>query len=429
MALDLHRAALGLDCSELGAVVRRETGLNGHIVSLGTLGPVTLVPGRSAAFGLGRVSAPGDAKSIYDLLYTHDLVSIAGDASGGSLSLSGASVGICSLAIEQARVTKTVPRISAVAPIDGVHRHIAEAEWMMRVERHACGLFPTTTLAASSHNSIVISSEWIPAHTFGEWLLQTPRAEKTILTRVQKIFGRLSDDLYSWRDPGAVPSSENYAEKVQRRKRLLLRDARIGTVVECLFTRGAVVNDQLCRPIDTLLRLFARHSPPARAVTGHTCHGDLIPEDVLVDRDGGLLALIDPNPQVQSPLFDYGKMIMSFGIAYDLAIRDYVSAQVVSTASDSVIHVETAVQKPWGSVVTLHERVALALAEDLHRTTWCRVHAPRVSPHWLVALAGLQAIGIASFHLSHHRRPARALYFLAQGVTLMERGLRALDRA
>jgi hypothetical protein len=117
-------------------------------------------------------------------------------------------------------------------------------------------------------------------------------------------------------------------------------------------------------------------------------------------------------------------MAMSALVAYDLAIRDWVTCNVVM--SHRLPRVQLSAVDEWQSLALEQEEIGRWICADARQLVSQNVLADhRVEPRAILLLAGLQAMAIPVFHALHHARDDRAIYFLAKGHWLAEQALRA----
>lgn len=390
---------------------------------------ITLLRSALSRRGVLTPTAPSQvATDPYDVLDRFGVVAVAGTPHQGAIRLTGGSVSSCQLVIEgsSAYILKQV-RQSALPALDSVVRHRLEANWIAALQTDGPGhLFPKIQSLDDADNGLTIRSEFLGCYTLGEWLLQRSDLGAASEDRrvVEAIFALLREDLYH--RPGSRSAhSESYIEKARRRIVLVFSDSRIGQVAKSLFARGGTINGLRCRPLAVQLsaltapQLDGTFNPAQR----HACHGDLIPEDILVDRSGSVVAFVDPNPQNSDPLVDIGKFVMSCCTGYDLALRDWLEV-VTEPIGDDTHSVTSLWSAPWCTFAARQADLGSWIANEAARLLPSAIAADaRAAPEAVFVLAGLQAVCIVPFHLLHHNRPVRALHFLATGQALIERGL------
>ena len=193
------------------------------------------------------------------------------------------------------------------------------------------------------------------------------------------------------------------------------------------YLAGVLVNGTALPPIKetiTSIREFSHAMAVLSNPTPRLCHGDLIPEDILVDAEQGGVCLIDPNPQICDPIADLAKLLMSCSVHYDLALRDMVTCSVSRGPMIEVVH---SVPEGVSGYTKLQTELAAQLADEAPNLIG-RAFASddRMQPACVRLIAGLQAMAISSFHSLHHDKEARAFYFMVEGQRLVERALAEL---
>lgn len=361
----------------------------------------------------------GASSSAYHLLNSFGIVAVAGDASAGNIRLSGGSVSECLLRREE-HSWFVIKRTSGskLTKTDSWDRHILESRFIAALETNGNTFFPSST---SRRDSRIFEAKmpFIGAYTLGELLVQGRLSGLTFKEKISSIFHALESLLYCRR---STHSQETYIDKVERRLSLLIERSRIHKNVEAFCRMGSQVNGRDCRPIRELLDT-ARSEPRCREILStndaRLCHGDLIPEDILFFPESNRFVLIDPNPQNADPLIDLGKMAMSALIAYDLAIRDWVTCVI----DDSVRKPRASVfaQDEWRQLDFEQQEIGHWICKE-GRSLVSRDVLPdhRVESRAIMLIAGLQAMAIPVFHALHQGRDDRALYFLAKGHLLTE---------
>ena len=394
-------------------------------------GLMLLPAARQSMFASGAQGPVLAVTDMYGLLGSLGLVAAAGRSQGDSIHLTGGSVSSCDLVTlgGHAVVHKTVTR-SQLPVVDSIERHRGEADWIVALQADGCDhLFPRTRIIRDDDTAFVVESEFVGCYTLGEWFLQEHLRGKSGFEEavIREVFGILRGELYS-RDRSGGARMESYLDKMRRRLRLVLSDSTIQPIARLMFEDGAIIDNSRCRPLSEQLRALesARFDDLLKPAQLYECHGDLIPEDILVDGTGSVVAFVDPNPQNADPLVDLAKCVMSCCTRYDLALRDWLEVEVRQGGHGQLLAISTSWLREWRPFASRQETLGLELAK----------HAAEYMPPWITStgrvtlenvlvLAGLQAICIVPFHLIHHDRPSRALHFLAAGQLLIERALLA----
>lgn len=362
--------------------------------------------------------------SPYDFLMSIGLVSVAGDATNGSIKLSGGSVSECLLQREREEwfVLKRTSG-SKLTNRDTWERHVLESQFIAATHTGNDSLFPSSTSRMEA-GYFEAKMPFVPAYTLGEQIVQGRLSGLTFKKTIASIFRTLEILLYS--QPTVSPQ-ETYAEKVFRRLSLLLECQTIRDHVQLLCNRGARINGNECRSISELLYVMQSDSRCKEILNTEDprlCHGDLIPEDILFLNGSDEFLLVDPNAQNTDPLVDLGKMAMSALVKYDLAIRDWVNCTVHK--SDGGFCFQLSERTEWKELAQLYEEVGRwTCQEGRHLISRNVLPDHRIEPRAILLLSGLQAMAIPVFHALHHDNPDRALYFLAYGQLLAEQALQA----
>ncbi len=363
-----------------------------------------------------------NAADAYSTLAARGMVAVAGNSVGSRIKLLGGSVTHCSLT-KIAGKWKVLKRVSksAMTAVDAMDRHLAEGEWLASIHRSGVRIFPNAT--TRHHGDFAeIETDFVPAYTLGEHLMRGSISLASGREFVKRLFSRLEKDLYLERVGG---DTESYSDKILRRYELMSSQAPTGTPFEILFDNAVQIDGFLCRSVSEQLRTIASSRACMKALTplsSRLCHGDLIPEDILVVRPPADFVLIDPNPLNLDPMVDLAKFAMSCFTAYDIAIRDYVSCHFDERGRLPRLWLNVPGQwtkfrrdqRDFGNWVCVHARrlVSNLILQD-----------ERVEPRAIMLLAGLQALAIPAFHALHHNKPQRAMYFFGAGQYLVESAL------
>lgn len=425
MALDPFLLTLKQDSRELTRMTKVALERGWAIVGKGLESVTLICASQSGSKGPRNISSntkPSD--SHYDFLDSIGIVAVAGNASAGNLKLSGGSVSECLLRREETRwfVIKRTSE-SKLTNLDSWDRHIFESQFLATLDIGGNTLFPSST-SKKAGEIFEATMPFIPAYTLGEIIVQRRLSKFALREKISSIFRSLETVLYCRRGERSL---ETYVDKVARRLSLLIEKSNVRQLVEVFYHLGAEINGCECRPIRELLNI-AQSDPRCREILysadPRLCHGDLIPEDTLILPGSDQFVLVDPNPQNKDPLVDLGKMAMSALVAYDLAIRDWVTCNVVM--SHRLPRVQLSALDEWQSLALEQEEIGRWICDDARQLVSQNVLADhRVEPRAILLLAGLQAMAIPVFHALHHSRDDRAIYFLAKGHWLAEQALRA----
>jgi hypothetical protein len=367
--------------------------------------------------------AQSPSASIYRQLDDLGVVAVAGDIAKGDISLTGGSICSCALSLDGARwrVKKSIAA-SLLTRLDADDRHAGEFRILSRMQSDAPLLFPPVGAAAAATQ---IELRFLPYYTLGELFVQGRADSQGALSVIDHIFSALRKWLYH---EATSVQRETYLDKVTRRLDELVRKSRRGVWYERLYAYGATVNGQALPPIKDMIARIKASSAAQTALKSPTprlCHGDLIPEDILVDAVNGGFCLLDPNPQIGDPLADLAKLVMSCEVQYDLALRDLIECRATSGRRLEITYAAPAFHEGY---TAQQKEIAAALAQRGQALLGAEL-APdeRARPASIRLLAGLQAMAISLFHSVHHRKEARALYFTVKGQQLVESALSDLD--
>lgn len=424
MALDPNLLTLQLRPELLVEAARRARANGFEIVREQCLAVTLIARNTDDAITSGPLPfAQSSSPSVYRQLDELGVVAVAGDIGKGSISLAGGSICSCALTLDgkRWRVKKSVTN-SPITRLDTADRHAGEFRILSRMQSDAPLLFPPVEAPTTRTQ---IDLRFLPYYTLGELFVQGRTDIQGVLSVIDHIFDALRKRLYHQVASG---QPETYLDKVERRMDELLRKSRRATWYECLYTYGATVNGEPLPPIkDTIARIKA--SPTAAIAltirTPRLCHGDLIPEDILVDAVNGGFCLLDPNPQVGDPLADLAKLVMSCEVQYDLALRDLIECHATS---GHVLEIAYCVPASFAGYTAQQHEIAAALLLRGHALLGPELTPDeRTRPAAIRLLAGLQAMAISLFHSVHHHKEARALYFMVKGQQLVETALSDLD--
>lgn len=313
-------------------------------------------------------------------------------------------------------VVKRALRDSRMGSVDGYERHLGEAVWICSREVHQSGLFPNTEYAVDE-GGLTMVSEFVPGDTLGEVMWGGRHSVQRIVEMLSYLFEQLSSKLYIHT---ASYGGENYILKIQRRWGYLC-SSESEEVWSGLLTKPLVLNGREMPSLSRVLEIVQSsysYVPLNELVTPKMCHGDLIPEDVLVDSNLTQFMLIDPNPQNADPIADWSKILMSIKVYYDLALRDKLKLEYAD--KDDCILIDYSFEDDTEEYLQLMRDLAIALLHDdsefLARAA--RINS-RVTGRTLLINAGLMALSIAPFHALQHRNLKRALYFYARASEIL----------
>ncbi|MHB8160608.1 MAG: hypothetical protein ACYDGS_09035 [Thermoleophilia bacterium] len=364
-----------------------------------------------------------NSRNNYETLDKLGLLAIQGDISPGDISLTGGSVCSCKLlrSGEEWQVHKRVSS-SSLGPIDTHERHLAESEYIAKLIKNGITLFPVVQ-SQLCDGFLELEYDFYYSYTLGERMLQGFVTSDNIYSFVKKLFKALETNLYCHLTD---TEPELYTTKVSRRLTFLFKHESVGPFCETLYERGAVIDGLACRPIAQQLSdcmVDERTKNVLTAARSCLCHGDLIPEDILMN-DMGDFKLIDPNPQNADPIVDLAKFAMSSLISYDLALRDWIHCNVSRSKTGQLV-VDTGVPADWENFQIFQEELGTWICESASALV-DPIYLPkaRCDPRGIMLLAGLQAMAIPVFHVNHHIKYIRGQYFLSRGQHLVEKALR-----
>lgn len=405
LALDLNLLAEKFDPDTLLATIDEVKARGWKSVSSGTHTLTLLACAPSPSLGCSVVS-------VHEQLERLGIVCVAGRPSRGRLPLTGGSASACQLRLEPSPAVIKRVGSSIMGDFDARDRHSLEAHWTRQINATQPTLFPRI-LSIRGGRDVIVQSEFFPAYTLGELLLQGRFDGPAAMSVLQKILDAIASQLSCNPAPNA---GEPYLAKVKRRLEILM-ETNIPPLIRRLCRHGATIDGVSCPPVFELIERLEQNPRLKRLVTcsePRQCHGDLIPEDILFSPGLDQFRLVDPNPQVRDPVADIAKLVMSLTLRYELALRDQVAVRC--TEHLGTAHVETIVVGSHDQYTQACDWLRSSILSDAQVLFGSIAEEHRLQAHAILLMAGLQAMAIASFHTMHHRKHERAAYFLARGV-------------
>ncbi|AUI60410.1 hypothetical protein [Amycolatopsis sp. BJA-103] len=352
------------------------------------------------------------------------LVLSSAKTENGVIRLSGGSYSevVLDVAGPEPVVTKSVWIERHADQIDSSMRHRNEAEWLAAANKFTT-LFPRLESAVEGRHLFVFKTGFFPAYSVAELVLQRRLSGDQLAAVLCGLYEELRDVLYT-RPPIEVrwpDRDRDYIHKIRRRHVSLMAatkdtDTPLADVVRASRIR---VNGRLCPSLETLLSAV-ESDPLWRPVlwtsTKHSCHGDLILEDILLSAGPSReVKLIDPNPYNQHGLFDLAKTMLSLWIGYEFVYFDLFEVSIGRNGMGDELDVKITFHSP-GSVAD-YEAAAAQFIEYARCRLAGFLHLPKALFDRLVRMAAaLTALAIPSFHLIAHCRPDRALAFHVLGL-------------
>ncbi|NOZ46456.1 MAG: hypothetical protein GXO79_06700 [Chlorobi bacterium] len=313
-------------------------------------------------------------------------------------------------------ISKQFQNNSELEKTDSIERHIIEAEWLTSKEIKKTGLFPQCNYQ-HKNDKFKLSSEFIPSNTLGEVIWDGKYSVKKIADFIGDIFSKLNSSIYL--DP-SDQKGECYIEKVQRRwENLITKDTN--KIWSELYTNSSIINGKRYASLNQILANIekkSKHISLNNNSNPRMCHGDLIPEDILVNSTLTKFILIDPNPQNSDPLCDWSKMIMSIFLYYELAIQDKIFVQNI-TLGDKVSFNYTYSSCSLNHRNFMNKLFTELLSDDSIYLKQLRLYNTNIEIDQILLNAGLMAIAIVPFHMLEHKNLFRSLYFYSKGIELI----------
>jgi len=366
---------------------------------------------------------------VYDLLERTSAIAIGGVVENSTILLAGGSAATCRLDLSGRApvVVKRVERNSPMSSIDAHDRHLREGLWMSELPDIARGYFPKLTVSQCS-DAIEVRMQFVPAYTLGELIFQERLSFEHATRFLSRAFATLERLLYVQECDRA--HSETYTDKIRRRQQGYEEALQTSISLAKAFTHRCRINGELCRPIGQLLDIVDASQDLRDILTTpepRLCHGDFIPEDVLVMMPQCEPMFIDPNPLNTDPLVDFSKFVMACTIAYDCAIRDEIFVRYDRPGEfDSVTIGVNATY--CNAAKRMQELGAWVLDNARNLVSVDVLPRSRLKPEYIELLASLHALAIPEFHAVVHRRISRAHYFLRSGQLGLERALKRMGR-
>jgi hypothetical protein len=302
--------------------------------------------------------------------------------------------------------------------IDAFDRHIEEAKWVSSEIILNTGMFPKASYQLKD-NALILTTEFIPCNTLGEAIWTNKYSIAEVSDLIGKIFAELNAKVYVLPAPVA---GHNYITKIKRRWENLMAKNN-DPIWKSVFEEGIQINGRDHDSLTALLLKIERHEcyqPMNECYPSKMCHGDLIPEDILVNKDLTNFLLIDPNPQNTDPICDWSKMIMAVYTYYDLAIRDDLKTECTfNNGSYNFFYNFADDSRHYRHF--MDDLLQALLAEDAQFMKEGLKFHPGMTSRLLMLNAGLMAISIVPFHILQHKNKDRSLFFLTRGLELINR--------
>lgn len=317
-------------------------------------------------------------------------------------------------------ISKVAASKSTLEANDGYVRHLNEGEWMSSFEIQNLGLFPISSYLKKP-NEIKLLTKFIPANTLGEQLWAMDNSVDSVITFFGKLFARLNNSLYLLK-PKIEIQSENYIDKITRRWKNLMKESD-DSMWERIYFHPFVINEIEYCSLETILFNLKNNSdylPLNNDIFRRVyCHGDLIPEDILVDSNLRDFILIDPNPQNQDPICDWSKLYMSLSVYYELAIKDLVNVKIYSKSNLTKLNLSYEIQAK--DYINYIDKILIKLdmPESLFMKELSNFNS-KITLKNIRINAGLMAIAIIPFHILKHNKNNRSIHFLAKGLELLK---------
>lgn len=342
------------------------------------------------------------------------------------LLLSGGSLSSVALRFDLGRsiVTKSIRGGPGASEKDGIERHRAEAHFLQHASRNGVDLFPMLLELDEDGQDLSFSTNFVPAYTAAELVFQGRMSGERLGGLLIEVYEQLRQKVYTllpvgnWRGGADI----SYVATIRRRTDAILwQNDKCGHQVRELLTASEVhVNGRECITYNALLDVLESDAEWNEIVRPQgvktMCHGDLILEDILVEGVGrSKVTLVDPNPYNQQALFDVAKTLLSLIIGYEFMYFDLfkIDFDSVPEKRQCNIAIEFGAKecgRQYAIAATIFcEYVEQFLAERLGLKV-------RGITKRLRMAAALHALAIPWFHLTHHRRQARALAFVASGL-------------
>lgn len=334
----------------------------------------------------------------------------------GTVLLSGGSVSTTRLDLRRMRVIKS-SELGRLASVDGISRHRREARWLAR-QRY--GGFPTCSIVVDDPDHLVFETDFLPMYTLGELIHQGRMSAERALGVIRGVLEDLASEIYS---AGPEIPQPAYVPLVRARLDQLAQTPAFDPLLSRLKKCGATINGIRTPSLDSLLAEADRAEQrlPRCFHIGRGCHGDLIPDDMLINSFDGRTMLIDPNPTNVSPTTDLSKLLMAFEFDYESLIRDEFDMVYDDTGESPNIDWNLRDPNRVGPAIDGEIRGLLADPSTLWRH--CGVSESRDVPG-LYLRSALHILAIPLFHSVVQQRTERAIAFIAAGMSRLAQLLR-----
>ena len=305
-----------------------------------------------------------------------------------------------------------------------------EEEWLRNLTERQRTAFPSLLESLESENEFAYRMKFVNGYTLSEKIFHNTVSSDDAIAVLKDVFMQLRRNFYGERFFRTRRScmEPDYYDRIKRRTEMIhTNDTVDGRVLRnALLAEKLFVNGSPCLGVNSILD-WVKSSNVSYKCFGNLvqekCHGDLILDDIVVDRAASKSTLIDPNGDSCSRYYDIGKVCLSLLSYYEFFKYDLFDIEVSNLGSAVAIDLKL----QHNQVAIKYEEIAAELPDILRSAEVLDSGQFDLDGLGLLLLNGLQNLALPMFHLLHHKQEERALAFLAIGALRMTSAYRLLE--